>query len=179
MRTEPIVFLPLSRGKVAVIDFSDFELVRGFKYSVKTKKRNFYAVRGARSPTTGRATLSSLHRDLMDLKAGDGLLIDHIDYNGLNNTRANLRICSNTENSRHRRSTLGSTSKFLGVCRYKLISKWVAQGKLPNISREGRGKQVCLGRFDSEVDAAHAYDAFAREHYGEFANCNFPAPTPP
>ena len=179
MRTEPIVFLPLSQGKVAVIDFADYHIVRGLKYSAKQVKRNTYAVRTIKSPITGRPSSTRLHRDILGLKAGDGLCVDHRDHNGCNNTRSNIRLCLDAENSRHRRSRLGSTSKFLGVCWSKNRSKWRSQGRLPNISHLRGGNVTYLGGYDSEIEAALAYDAFAREHYGEFSNCNFPAPALP
>lgn len=180
MRSEPAVFLPLSQGKVAVIDFSDFELVRGFKYYAYTPGRITYAARSKASPVKAvRQTTVSLHRDILGLKTGDPRQVDHKDHNGCNNTRSNLRLCSNRENSRHRRSRLGSTSKYLGVSLPTNRFKWRAVARWPGDSALGDGKKAYLGSFDSEVDAALAYDVFAREHYGEFANCNFPAPTLP
>lgn len=180
MRSEPVVFLPLSQGKVAVIDFADFELVRGFKYRTKQVRRNIYAIRSVKATAnkSGKTSLG-LHRDILGLKPGDGIHVDHIDSDGRNNTRLNLRLCSALDNTRHRRSVIGSTSKYLGVSWEKGVSRWRSQGKLANDAVPGRGYAKFLGNFDSEVDAARAYDVFAREHYGEFANCNFPAPALP
>jgi hypothetical protein len=93
-------------------------------------------------------------------------LVDHIDRNPLNNTRANLRFCTHSENQRNKASKPLSTSKYLGVHWHKKDCKWQATIRV-------EGKKVYLGSFKSEEDAARAYDAAAREHHGQFANPNF------
>jgi hypothetical protein len=92
--------------------------------------------------------------------------IDHKDGDTLNNRWDNLREATFQENSRNTSSHKDSSSKYLGVHYEKHTKKWRAAGR-------AKGKRVCLGRYTSEVDAAKAYDNFARDFYGDFANLNF------
>lgn len=101
-----------------------------------------------------------------------GEVVDHKDNNGLNNTRKNLRRCSQTRNLANQQKTRGR-SRFKGVYFNKARGKWQAQiGAGLNAS----GKQVVLylGRFATEVEAAKAYDAKAVDLHGEFAVLNLP-----
>jgi len=93
--------------------------------------------------------------------------IDHKDRNPLNNRFDNLRPCTHRQNLMNQSSTAGSTSAFIGVSFSRSRKKWIAQ-----ISPSRR--RIYLGRFDREEDAAMAYDAAARQHFGEFANLNVP-----
>jgi hypothetical protein len=95
------------------------------------------------------------------------LHIDHIDGNQRNNRASNLRQATSSENGRNSRSAKGSVSKFLGVGFKKANGKWTAQVQVG-------GRRVHVGYFATEDDAARAYDAAARLHYGQFANPNFP-----
>lgn len=158
-----VVFIPLTRGKVAVIDFDDFEKVRPYKWHARKAPRNcWYA-----DHRFGKyGYLMPMHRLILD--APPGSLVDHEDGDGLNNRRSNIRVCTKAQNGQaHRIKTPGGTSKFRGVYRYKRDSIWVAQ-------LGTKTENFYLGRFDSEEDAARAYDAKARELFGEYAAPNFP-----
>lgn len=91
--------------------------------------------------------------------------IDHIDGDRKNNRPENLREANRYQNCRNSRSRVGSTSAFLGVCR-KRNGKWHAQIRIG-------GRQVHLGYFLDERDAAVAYDKAANKAFGEFARLNF------
>jgi len=98
--------------------------------------------------------------------------VDHEDHNGLNCQRYNLRVATNAQNNMNQKKRSdGLSSKFKGVCWHKRYVKFQADIRL-------NGKSKFLGMFVSELDAALAYDAAAREHFGEFALCNFPPKKP-
>ena len=92
-------------------------------------------------------------------------VVDHIDHNGLNNQKANLRICTHKENIIHSKKRLGTSSKYKGVCFDKSRNRWKAEIKVQN-------KRIQLGRFLLETDAAIKYNEYALKYHGEFANLN-------
>ena len=107
-----------------------------------------------------------VHRKILGLFPNDGLEVDHINHNGLDNRRCNLRVCTRQQNQMNKRAMKGS-SKFKGVFWHSHAKKWGAC-----ITLQGRNKYI--GVFISEIDAARAYDRYAAEHFGEFAYLNFP-----
>jgi len=106
-----------------------------------------------------------MHREIMNPE--DNFVIDHIDKDGLNNQKSNLRKATVSQNNSNRRSQVGSKSKYLGVSFYKKTSKWVAF-----ISYGGRNKNKHLGYHKTEKEAALAYNNAALKYHGEFANIN-------
>ncbi|MGA1567624.1 MAG: AP2 domain-containing protein [Methylophilaceae bacterium] len=110
-----------------------------------------------------KTTKLLLHRTI--LNPSKEKIIDHIDHNGLNNRRENLRICTVTQNAANQRKRKGS-SNFKGVYWNKRDQVW----------RAGigyKGKDLHLGHFKDELEAAKAYDKAAKDLWGEFANLNF------
>jgi len=106
-----------------------------------------------------------MHHDVMKVPAG--FVIDHINGNGLDNRKANLRQSTYAQNSWNRgKARVKSSSKYKGVCQHKKDRKWQAQ-----ISAVG--KRIYLGRFKNQKEAAKAYDKAAKKYHGEFANLNF------
>lgn len=108
----------------------------------------------------------ALHRDIMGNP--EGLVVDHINGDTLDNRKYNLRICTIKENVRNSASQVG-TSAYKGVSWDKERDKWVAAIKVDRVGN-------FLGRFDSELEAAAAYDKAAKQYYGEFARLNLEAP---
>ena len=108
-----------------------------------------------------------MHRQIM--KAPKGMVVDHIDGNGLNNRRSNLRICTPRQNQWNRcpLKTRKQTSPFKGV-------QYPTGKSRPYARIQYNGKTIHIGVFDSEVEAAQAYDRKAVELFGEFAYLNFP-----
>lgn len=94
------------------------------------------------------------------------IMYDHIDRDPLNNSKANLRECSCSQNSANKSKIAGTTSKFKGVSWKKSHNKWTAQIKV-------EGHKIYLGLFKYEHEAAKAYDAAAIKFFKEFANLNF------
>ena len=105
-----------------------------------------------------------MHREIMG--ASPGQYVDHIDGDGLNNRKSNLRLCNSMENGGNQKSR-GGTSKYKGVYFYRPTKKWKAQVRVG-------GKKTHLGYFNKEEDAAMAHDAAAREAFGEYCCVNFP-----
>lgn len=157
-----VVFIPLTRGKVATIDFEDFEKVRPYKWHAVKMQARWYAMH--RFGKHGHCM--PMHRFILD--APEGCQVDHEDGDGLMNRRYNIRLCSRSQNQQAKqRKRAGSTSQFRGVSWYSRDSVWVAQ-----ICKNGTW--FYLGRYRDEEDAARAYDAAARKYFGEFASPNFP-----
>jgi hypothetical protein len=101
------------------------------------------------------------------MKAPKDLVVDHIDHNGLNNTRANLRLCTLSQNQYNRRSAKHGSSKYKGVGYLKC-------GKVFTTQIAYGGKTYYLGRFKDEKEAARVYDEKAKEFFKDFACLNFP-----
>lgn len=156
--------IPLTQGKVAIVDDADFDLVSGWKWFAVVGKKSFYAVRTVNISKRSKLRVA-MHRFLAG--AHDGDVVDHIDGNGLDNRRSNLRVCSARDNARNIRARAGS-SRFKGVSFHRGVGKWQAY-----VAAEG---QRYLGVFDNEIDAALAHDEAARALHGEFARVNFPRP---
>lgn len=162
--------LPLSRGYVAVVDDDDYVWASQWKWTLTTKRDakipRRYAYRLDPLPN-GKKKNVMLHRAIM-MRHGfeiDGLYVDHIDIDGLNNRKENLRVVTNSNNMGNGRVRVG---RFKGV-RSGRNGKFVA-----SITVNYKGK--ALGVFDCEEDAARAYDAAARIAFGECARLNFPQP---
>ncbi len=156
--------IPLSQGKVALVDDVDYDrLVAMGKWCINSKG---YAVRFLhfKKPFGKRyREIIRMHRVIMDCP--DGVFVDHINGNPLDNRKANLRICSNSENLRNRKIARNNSSGFKGVHWRKDVRKWRSRIALDN-------KQKHLGYFDCPLQAAHAYNQAAIQHYGEFARLN-------
>ena len=148
-----------NKGKhVALVDDEDFEYLSQWNWSVMKRRNTFYACRNV--IVDGGRTKVLMHCVIMS-----GKNIDHRDHNGCNNTRSNLRFCTVSENGMNRIKHAGTSSIYKGVSFFKRDSNWTAQIQI-------NGKPIRLGTFDTEVDAAKAYNAKAIELFCEFANLN-------
>ena len=152
--------IPLTRGYVALVDKDDFQTVAAHRwYAMKGDKFGnlVYAAR-----KVGNQTIL-MHRQITE--AAPGEFVDHCNRNGLDNQRANLRVCTNSQNQANQTLRAAKAqSRFKGVRRS--YRRWAAQ-------IEVMGKTIYLGTFGSEESAARAYDDAARQHFGDFARTNF------
>ena len=154
--------IPLTQGKVALVDDGDFEWLSKFKWHALKRGNVFYA--GRSSPRdNGKKRMIIMHREILGLKPGDPG-VDHRDGNGLNNRRENLRRATKSQNAMNQQKTRG-TSRFKGVRWHKDCKKWTAEIKFD-------GKKKHLGLFNTEEEAAKAYNRKAEELFGEYANLN-------
>lgn len=149
----------LTQGYVAIVDDEDLPLISGYRWKVLKSKNKRYAARSV--GRTGRTEL--MHRVIA--RAPTGVGVDHIDGDGLNNRRGNLRLATQKQNAANMQKTRG-VSRFKGVYWNKKDSRWQAQ-----ISNEAGGVRY-LGQFRDETDAARAYNSAAIEQFGAFANLN-------
>lgn len=160
---KPFMRIKLAENLYAHVDFDDFCRLIRYKWYAFYNGYTHYAVRPAYF--NGFACLIRMHRVIM--KAPRDRVVDHIDRNGLNNCRYNLRNATRAENALNNRRGFNSpTSKYKGVFYDKRRGKFRA-----TIWVDGKKKH--LGYFDNEIDAAKAYDKAAKLHRGEFAVLNF------
>ncbi len=153
----------LTQGKVALVDDEDFEWLNQYKWRVEIGARTSYAKRGVDDPSKARRTTLAMHRLILGL-TDSKTQVDHIDHNGLNNQRNNLRVVTKQQNAFNMRSFRG-TSKHKGVSFYKPGGKWVARIVVNYIP-------IHLGYFEDEKEAARAYNKASLEHFGEYAYLN-------
>jgi hypothetical protein len=152
--------VPVGHGLFALVDAADYEEVSRHRWHTIRKGSKVYAC-----CHQGRK-LVSMHRMIM--RPRTGYVVDHIDGNGLNNRRCNLRECTARQNRANTRPR-GGSSRFVGV--YRRRDKWVA-------GLQYRGKYYYLGLFKDEVEAAKARDRKAYELLGAYAYLNFPEDFP-
>ena len=160
----PFRRIPLTQGKYAIVDPDDYERLNRHKWYAVNMRRTFYAQRGIN--IGDKRVPVMMHREI--LKVADGLLVDHINHNGLDNRKANLRPATRAENGRNRRkwSKRKCYSRFKGVCWHKYRKRWTVQIWF-------NGKMKYIGYFDSEIEAGKAYDRAARKYHKDFAVLNF------
>lgn len=153
--------IPLTQGKFALVDDSDFEFLSKITWYAKKDDGTgtFYAA--TNGIVNGKPATILMHRMMFGFPV---LEIDHADTDGLNNQRSNLRKATKVQNQQNQKKPLPpKSSKFKGVCRTK--HAWTA-------SIGSNGKALYLGSFRTEDDAARAYNAAAIRKFGEFARLN-------
>lgn len=153
--------IPLTQGKVTIIDDEDYELASLHKWYAHKGCNTFYARTNVYKE--GKRTITSLHQLIMGTFPGKN--VDHINGDGLDNRKENLRVCTTQENSRNSHYVKGS-SVYKGISFNKKRQKWQASIKF-------NGTNKFLGYFAEEIMAAQAYDRAASEYFGEFAKLNF------
>ena len=152
--------IPLTKGQFAIVDDEDYERVSKYKWQATWGGYCYYATRIPWNK--GKRHEIRMHRFI--LNAPDDKIVDHIDFNGLNNRRDNIRTCTHSQSQYHRRSH-GGTSKYKGVSLCRKNNKWQAQIK-------HNRKSKWIGQYEKEKDAAKAYNKKAKELFGDFAYLN-------
>ncbi len=152
------MLIPLTQGKFAVIDEADYELVSGHKwFAHKPHQRpSWYA--NANIRRDGRWGIIRMHRVIMDAPAG--MEVDHRDGDGLNNTRANLRLATKSQNMANRGAPRANKTGLKGA--FPCGKGWMSRIR-------HQGKQIYIGFYATPEEAHAAYAAKAREIHGEFA----------
>lgn len=149
--------VPLTRGPFALVDDVDWESVSRFKWNAlaRSSKGKFYA----------RAWIGGRHTLMHCFLTGGNRVTDHIDLDGLNNQRSNLRRATHSQNLANAPKRAGCLSRWKGVTPRR--ARWIAQIRV-------NSRQLHIGVFAAELVAAVAYDLAARRHFGAFARLNFP-----
>lgn len=166
---EHVIPIHLTNGDWALVDEDDYPLVMNKTWRKKVGYRTSYAY----WPTTihddrGRRTiLTYMHR--LIAKPADGMVVDHINNNGLDNRRCNLRVVPRGFNNQRTPYLASNVSGYRGARFDKARGLWRAEIRINERCR-------LLGRFRTAEEAARVYDQAAKEFYGPHAFLNFPTP---
>ena len=135
--------IEISQNNFVLVDDDMYEELNQYKWFTHKGVNTCYARRNENN------TMVYMHRQILDLKRGDGKITDHINRNGLDNRRSNLRIVNKTVNNRNRKLCSHNTSGHVGVCWNTVLRKWVAQITVEN-------ENIYLGYYDDIEDAIDA-----------------------
>lgn len=150
----------LTKGKTSIVDDDDYEKLAQYKWCASRCGNSHYAMRKDKND---KGIL--MHRFILNV-TDRHIHVDHINHDTLDNRKINIRTCTQQENNRNKSPHSKSTSKYLGVSWDKLKNKW--KGNI-YVNK----KLLFLGRFNSEEDAAKAYDLIAKKEFQQYANLNF------
>lgn len=157
--------IELTRGYVTVVDDEDYEYLNQFCWNAQGRNQGRYIYAASRFKTSPVDKFVMMHRLIMGVvECGQALHIDHRNHDTLDNRRENLRVATSSQNQGNGRYSYGR-SQYRGVYWDGVRRRWRAQISIANRMRR-------LGSFESESDAAAAYNEAAVEHFGEFARLN-------
>jgi len=154
--SDDIRYIALTKGKYAIVDAADYQWLSQYTWHATCARGRYYAA------TVVNGKSISMHRMIMNPPAGQ--VTDHMDHNGLDNRRTNLRNCS-PEDNRHNTRPRSKSSPYIGVtrCGDKYHAKITYQGQ-----------HIFLGSYGTAIEAARARDAAALKYHGPYAYLNFP-----
>ena len=162
----PFRRIPMAGPRYAIVDPEDYERLRKYEWFLNKRGHCFYTFRKEPNKKTRKESLIQMHQDI--IKVPKGMVIDHINHDGMDNRQANLRAATTAQNSHNRKKlSRQCSSKYKGVWWHKSSLKWQARIMFEK-------KRIHLGTFKNEIDAARAYDEAAKKYHGEFACLNFP-----
>lgn len=166
---EIIANSPKHGNKIILVDDEDYHLLSRLKWCIVKDNNTFYAQFTIGFGTKNGKRLRKqllMHRLILGVTSSKGELVDHKDRNGLNNQKANIRICTQSQNTHNASKRKNSTSKYQGVCWSAQRRKWMA-------FLQYNGQTNNIGFYVSEIEAAKARDLKSTEFYGSFATLNF------
>jgi len=141
--------IQLTQNKYTIVDDEDYIKLNKWNWHILKGKHTHYAVR--------RSMI--MHREIMNCP--NNKQVDHINGNGLDNRKENLRICNQSQNNANMRISKRNTSGYKGVSWHKECKKWRVRIQI-------NSKMIELGRFSDINDAKNVYDEFSKKHFGEF-----------
>lgn len=145
--------IKLTQGKYAIVDDEDFKWLNQWRW--------YYDGRYARMNYKNK----KIHMHRLIMNTPKGMDTDHINGNGLDNRRCNLRICTSSQNHINTKKRKNNTSGYKGVFSCQLSKNWRAQIRYNH-------KSIHIGNFINKIQAAKAYNQKAKELFGEFARLN-------
>jgi hypothetical protein len=159
--------ITLTKGYIALVDEEDFDELSKFKWHVKIGRHTFYARRSTLI-NENRPTSSILMARQVLRMVDPTCFIDHIDHNGLNNQKSNLRICTHQQNMANNSSRKNSSSKYIGV----YFESWSKRKKKWRANISVNKKHINIGLFFTEEEAAIARDKFVIKNGLDFYRLN-------
>lgn len=150
--------IPLTKGYSVIVDDEDYDMLMAYKWHTS---RFGYAQTSVGGRKNKRGIL--MHRLL--LEEPQGMEVDHVNGNRLDNRRCNLRLVTHAQNMKNMNSNTNTSSRFKGV-------SWCKSRNLWEVNIQADDQPTHIGRYASEVAAAKAYNAAALELHGEFARLN-------
>lgn len=153
--------IPLTKGKFALVDDEDFIHLSRFSWCALKGSRTWYATRFERTKRKNKCVY--MHREILGISGKFDT--DHRDGNGLNNQRANLRACTRQQNLQNKMCTNPTGYKGVWLDKRKLSTPWQS-----GITQHY--KKIHLGRFETAIEAAQAYNQAALKLFGQFARLN-------
>lgn len=163
-----LFIVTLTKGHVAIVDADDAPLVAGSKWQVTMgngSNAKHYAKTDGSKKTGPRRTIR-MHRLIAN--PPHNMVVDHINGNTLDNRRANLRVCTQSENLMNKSSPpKDNTSGYVGVWKDKRRNAWIAETRI-------NGRKIHIGQFSDKETAARERDRVVAEYYGPIAYLNFP-----
>src|SRR3990167_9977404 len=153
------ILLANGRG-FAIVDAEDYVWLSKHKW----RNKNGYAYRNIYREN-GKRSIISMNNEIM--QTPPGMHTDHINRNKLDNRKSNLRICTPSQNSHNANVRVDNTTGYRGVSLDKKSEKYDARTRVP-------GRQICLGLFVHDYDAAQAYNLATYIHHGKLAHFNTP-----
>lgn len=157
-------YIPLTQNQHAIVDDSDYDWLSQWKWYAFKDGQTFYALRTASRKAPGVRKKIRMHRIIID--APNDMEVDHLNGDGLDNQRNNLRLATRSENGRNMRPQ-NAKSGYKGVYKNPIGKTWIAQAHKGN-------KKHYAGCYLNPVVAALAYDLLAFRIFGSYARPNFP-----
>lgn len=152
--------IPLTQGCVALVDDEDYQLLNSFTWFTHRTRSSNYARNNAYND--GTRIHQYMHRIVLGIKDA-AIHVDHVNGNGLDNRRQNLRMASQFENARNRQLNRNNTSGFKGV--FRGSRGW-------RVQLRHNGTRIWGGCYGTAIEAAEAYNKLALQYHGEFACLN-------